>query len=111
MPDSKEILSKIATEATAALTDSVADGVAAKTSAAMSDVYSVALQALSEVKIQIENLEHTLELRRQMAMQEVAAFVVASSEALTFASSISRVITRLEQTPMARAGTIDAPPR
>ena len=98
--DSRETLSKIATEATSALTTSVADGIAAKTSAAMSDVYSVALQALSEVKIQVENLEHALELKRKQTLDEVASFVSATSETLNFAAAIGRSLDRLQETTL-----------
>lgn len=97
MTDSNEILSRIATEATAAMTASVADGVAAKTSAAMSDVYSVALEALSQIKVQIENLENALEVKRKRSLEEVGAFVSASAEAMNFASTIGRMIERIER--------------
>lgn len=94
--DSHAILSRIATEATAAMTASVADGIAAKTSAAMSDVYSVALEALAQVKIQIENLEHALELKRKRSLDEVTAFVGASAQAMDFAATMGRLIQRIE---------------
>lgn len=101
-------LGKIALEATEALTAAVAQGVADKTSAAMNDVYSVALQSLSHIKIQIENLEHALELKRKQSLDEVNAFVLAAAEALNFASSIGRALNRLEQTALA---TPTLPPR
>lgn len=101
---SDDALAKLANEATAAMSSSVADGVAAKTTAAMSDVYSVALQALSQIKIQIENLETALELKRKQSLEEVNAFVAASAEAMNFASSIGRMLERLEKTGMAGGG-------
>lgn len=99
--DSRDTLTKIATEATSAMTTAVADGVADKTSAAMNDLYAVALSALSDVSIQVENLKAALELKRKQSLDEVHAFVQAASSALDFASSINRTLTKLEKTAMA----------
>lgn len=100
-PTSAEILSKIATEATSAMTESFSDGVTAKTTAAMSDIYSATLSALSSIKLQIENLEKALELKRTQAILEVEAFTAASAEAMDIASAIGRALTRIEKTAMA----------
>lgn len=107
--DSNAILSRIATEATAAMTASVADGVAAKTSAAMSDVYSVALEALAQVKVQIENLEHALEIKRKQSLEEVTAFVSASAAAMDFAATVGRMIDRIEKSAPIRSSTPHEP--
>lgn len=107
--DSRATLSRIANEATAAMTASVADGIASKTSAAMSDVYSVALDALTQVKIQIENLEHALELKRKRSLEEVTEFVAAAAQAMDFASTMGRMIQRIETSAPIRSEASHGP--
>jgi len=90
-------LAKIADAAEAATTASHAETVAARTSAAMSDFYSSALHTLANVKLQIENLERQLELRRQDALNEVEQFTKATAEIFNIAATLSRAVAKVER--------------
>lgn len=97
MIDSAETLAKIADTASSAMTSTVADGVAARTTAAMSDMHAAAASALYQIKLRCENLEIELELRRKRALDEVVAFTAATSEILNTASTLGRVLDRFEK--------------